>query len=157
MAIDREIFISSNLDGLIYSELEICRMFKILDSSQFGIGDGELSLAFLSISEMCHLHGQFIGDSSLTDVLTFWGDEAMDFAGEICLSPDCALVNCAIHGTAFSDELCLYLVHGYLHLYGLDDGNAVEVEKMRRGEDFCMALLLKENSLPKFAYCPHKT
>jgi probable rRNA maturation factor len=102
--------------------------------------------------EMCSLHGKFLGDSSLTDVITFPGNGEMDFAGEICISPDYALASHGLHGTTFSEELTLYLVHGYLHLAGLNDISESETAKMRGSEKFCMSLIGNGNSVPKFSY-----
>jgi probable rRNA maturation factor len=108
---------------------------------------------------MVAIHGKFMGDDAETDVITFAGDVTMGFAGEICVSPNYAMENHGIHGMTFAEELALYLIHGYLHLFGLDDIATSDTVRMRGGEKYCIAFLRKKNSMTKFAYsslCPCK-
>jgi probable rRNA maturation factor len=138
------------VEWLDFNGKEVSSLFNILDSSPFKISKGELSVAFLDIENMQNLHLKFSNNSMLTDVITFVGDRQMDFAGEICVSPDYALSNCEAYGTTFSEELSLYLIHGYLHIYGLNDISQNETKRMREGENTCMSLVKKANALPTF-------
>jgi probable rRNA maturation factor len=113
--------------------------------------DGELSLALLSDERVGVLHADFLQDPSLTDVITFPGDPAMAFAGEICVSVDRAAATCAEHKNTFSTELSLYIVHGLLHLAGLDDKKPAQVKRMREEEKRVMEILAHRNVLPQFA------
>ncbi|MDR1433059.1 MAG: rRNA maturation RNase YbeY [Puniceicoccales bacterium] len=148
----RKISIFNGADGLVFSAADVRSMFCTLDSSKFRISDGELSIAFLDSESMCAIHGKFLGDATPTDVITFSGDGEMDFAGEICVSPSAAVGNHRFLETTFSEELSLYLVHGYLHIFGLNDACEKETIKMRAGENFCMALLKDTENLPNFSY-----
>ena len=42
-------------------------------------------------------------------------------------------------GWAAEDELLLYLIHGMLHLVGVDDATPKQREEMRRREAECLA------------------
>ncbi len=55
-----------------------------------GCPPGELSLAFLTDAGLARLHADFLADPGITDVITFAGDPALGFAGEICVSADAA-------------------------------------------------------------------
>ncbi|MDR1401427.1 MAG: rRNA maturation RNase YbeY [Puniceicoccales bacterium] len=147
----RKISIFNELEELVFAKREIFSLIRVLDSSEFCIPGGELSIAFLSKKKMCEIHLKFLEDSSLTDVITFPGDPGTNFAGEICTSPDYAFENCKRYGTTFSEELNLYLIHGYLHLSGLDDISENERIKMREGENFCMSLVKNMHRLPEFS------
>jgi probable rRNA maturation factor len=146
----RKIQIFNGVRWLDFNNEEIFALFDVLDSSPFKISEGELSIAFLDKETMQNLHLKFSNDGTLTDVLTFEGDRGMNFAGEICVSPDYAYGNYRTYGTTFSEELSLYLIHGYLHIYGLDDIFPDEVKKMREGEHICMAGVKNANALPTF-------
>jgi probable rRNA maturation factor len=99
-------------------------------------------------------------------------------AGEICVSADAALRHVGLppasseasrekrfvgkppSGTArrqapalqiaFSAELTLYVVHGWLHLAGYDDLNPAAKRAMRRAEARAMRLLAGSAALPRF-------
>jgi probable rRNA maturation factor len=115
-----------------------------------GCPAGELSVAFLSDPALARLHGQFLGDPSATDVITFAGDGAAGTAGEICVSVDAAVRHAGRAGPRLSAEITLYLVHGWLHLAGYDDRGAVAKRSMRRAEARAMRLLAGSAALPRF-------
>ncbi len=54
--------------------------------------------------------------------------------GEVIVSAEMALEMAAQYHWQGSDELCLYLVHGLLHLCGYDDLSPEEQIVMRRRE-----------------------
>lgn len=123
---------------------------------------GELSLVFLTDPALAQLHADFLADPTPTDVITFEGNPAFGTAGEICVSVDAALRHVApavptprvqlsaLHTAAFSTELTLYVVHGWLHLAGYDDLVPAKKRLMRRAEARAMALLRLHNCLPCF-------
>ncbi len=118
-----------------------------------GCPAGELSVVFLTDAALAQLHADFLDDPSITDVITFEGDAASGFAGEICVSADAALRQISPQHasstrplpqkllSAFSAELTLYLVHGWLHLAGYDDLHPAKKREMRRAEKRAMTLL----------------
>ncbi len=98
----------------------------------------ELSVAVVDDKKIALLHEQFMGDDRPTDVLTFdlredSDDEAIE--GEIVVSVDTARREAARRGLDVREELLRYVVHGVLHLVGLDDHTPAERRKMRRAED----------------------
>ena len=116
---------------------------------------GELSLVFLTDAALAQLHADFLADPAPTDVITFAGDPAHGTAGEICLSVDAALRHVRALAPrpsplAFSTELTLYVVHGWLHLAGYDDLQPAKKRQMRRAESRAMRLLQSFGGLPHF-------
>jgi probable rRNA maturation factor len=117
-----------------------------------GCPDGELSVAILTDAELAMIHGDFLEDSSTTDVITFEGQPSLGTAGEICISADAAAKYAATHKRAFSEELTLYLVHGWLHLAGYDDLRPEPKRAMRRAEKRAMSLLAERQLLNGFRW-----
>ena len=122
---------------------------------------GELSLVFLTDTALAQLHADFLADPTPTDVITFAGDPALGTAGEICVSVDAAIRHLAPRRrstlrsplsalSSFSNELTLYLVHGWLHLAGYDDLKPEKKRVMRRAEARALRLLARAGALPKF-------
>lgn len=137
---------------LAVDEAALARCFKALDSwDQFSAPDGELSLVFLSDDELAQIHDDFLDDPSPTDVITFPGDPEMDFAGEICVSVDRALAEAPQQGWSFAEELTLYLVHGWLHLCGLNDLDDDSRAAMRAAEQLALSRLREKGAMPGFA------
>jgi probable rRNA maturation factor len=112
---------------------------------------GELSLVFLTDAALAQLHADFLDDPSTTDVITFEGDATLGDAGEICVSADTAAAFAKKHRRDFSEELTLYLVHGWLHLAGYDDLAPAKKRRMRAAETRALALLRSVRSSPRFA------
>jgi len=114
-----------------------------------GCPPGELSVAFVTDSALARLHGDFLDDSTPTDVITFEGDKAHGLAGEVCVSVDAAVRQVG-RSARFQGELTLYVVHGWLHLAGYDDLRPAAKRVMRRAEKRALGLLAKARSMPRF-------
>jgi len=111
----------------------------------------ELSLVFLTDGELAALHDRFLADPSATDVITFAGRPALGLAGEICVSADAAARYAAARGGDLSDELTLYIAHGWLHLAGHDDRQPRPRRAMRRAEARALGLLRAAGAMPRFS------
>ena len=148
----RDVSICCLVQRLQFSKNDLIASVRAMDS--FGvcaIPNGELSIAFLDDDTVRVMHGEFLGDATSTDVITFPGDMDKDFAGEICISVECAAQNAQDSGTEISEELMLYVIHGWLHLAGLGDGTAEEAAEMRRREKDVMDFLRKRNLMVDFS------
>jgi probable rRNA maturation factor len=159
----REISIANRHPKLRLDRRAVARVIETLDANHTVIGirpsaipQGELSLVFLTDAELAQLHADYLGDPSTTDVITFEGDPALGTAGEICVSADTAAVYAHAHGHDFSEELTLYLVHGWLHLAGHDDLQPKKKRAMRRAEARAMRALERAVALPVFSLKPSR-
>ncbi len=134
----------------------VTRLIHLLDThaTRFlgGPPAGELSLAFLTDIALAELHDQFLDDPTTTDVITFEGEPAFGTAGEICVSADTAAAFARQHGKEFSEELTLYVVHGWLHLAGYDDLQPAKKRRMRTAEARAMKLLREAGLRPDFSW-----
>jgi probable rRNA maturation factor len=153
----RTVSIANRHPRLRVDRRAVSRLVATLDASAATIVPGaapipagELSLVFLTDRDLAALHGRFLADPTTTDVITFEGDAALGTAGEICVSADTAAAYSGTHGQDFSTELTLYLVHGWLHLAGLDDLVPANKRAMRRAEDRAMKILGRKRAIPQF-------
>jgi probable rRNA maturation factor len=112
---------------------------------------GSLSLAFVTDDRLARLHGEFCADPAHTDVITFPALEAESF-GELCVSPQAALDYVKEHGGSPENELCRYVIHGYLHLLGYDDLQPKSKIKMRRQERIGLSLAKQIGKIFTFKY-----
>ncbi len=144
--------VNSLCPNLKYDESAIERLIRALDKAgAFDAPTGELSIAFVEKDYIAQLHDQFMGDPSPTDVITFPADPDLDQAGEIITCPQVAQEFAKKENLAFTDELSLYLIHGYLHLCGFDDIEESDRILMRRAEQQALAIARAANAMPTFS------
>lgn len=152
----RPIPVLNKCKRLVIRTAEVRDMFLYLDTMESGkIPSGELSIVFLTDEEMARVHGSFLQKMTPTDVLTFPGDETHGHAGEICVSVDRAEYEAEHRGHNLAHELTLYLVHGWLHLSGLDDHNPEDRREMRRAETLLLSNLERVGKIPNFRLRKH--
>ncbi len=84
------------------------------------------------------LNFDFLGHDYTTDVLSFPGTAFSPDLGEIAISMERAAAQAAEYGHRCFDEVRILMLHGVLHLTGLDhengDGKMAREEKRWRGE-----------------------
>jgi probable rRNA maturation factor len=147
------VLIRNKYAGLQFSQGSIQELFRILHSiDRFKHPTGELSIVFLPADIHTELHKKFHNNPEPTDVITFQGDPMTNFGGEICVSPGYALEYVHLHGGEFAIEVTLYLVHGWLHLCGLNDIEENDRQNMRKEEHRCINLLKNSDKIPDFKF-----
>jgi len=106
------------------------KFLKIKNKEKF-----DVSIAFISDSEMRKLNKRYRGIDKTTDVLSFSGEEK--FLGEIIISYAQIKRQAKELGNKPKDELIFILVHGLLHLLGYDDKTEKgRLEMIRLGDEF---------------------
>jgi len=122
-------------------------------------GDVELSILFVDRATISDLNHDFMGADGPTDVLSFpidgelaqsgrWPDEGgagperrgpdLDdlplLLGDVVICPEVAAANAPDHAGSFDDEIALLVVHGILHLLGMDHATDDERVAMQARE-----------------------
>jgi probable rRNA maturation factor len=107
------------------------------------IGAMQVNLVFVSAARIAELKREHLdGDGSPTDVLAFPIDEPDPAAspldhlilGDVVISPAVAAVQAADHAGSYDDEVALLVVHGLLHLLGMDHAEPAERVAMQARE-----------------------
>ena len=101
----------------------------------------EISLAFVDNPTIHRLNKQFLQHDEPTDVLSFPLSElsARKLAGELVIGAEVALAQAQERGHDVQAELALYVIHGLLHLCGLDDKTPERAAEMRQRERHYLA------------------
>ena len=95
----------------------------------------QVSLALVADPTLADLHGRFLDDPSVTDVMSFLLGEGEEGAwGEVIVSVDRAREVAEERGLPWERELVLYAIHGTLHLCGFDDHEDADRLAMRTAE-----------------------
>jgi probable rRNA maturation factor len=118
----------------------------------------EVSLLFVDEATIASLNERFLDGEGPTDVLSFPIEDEVDrsgrspdeggtgpgsnesdssrllLLGDVVICPSVAARNAVDHGVTFDDEIALLVVHGILHLLGMDHQVDTEAERMERRE-----------------------
>ncbi|CAN5836804.1 hypothetical protein BH23ACT1_BH23ACT1_04180 [soil metagenome] len=108
-----------------------------------GVRGGELSLTFVDEDIISELNRHHLGGEGPTDVLAFPLDAptvglAADgipvLLGDVVVCPAQAQRNAVARSVATDDELALLVVHGVLHVLGMDHAEPEEAAQMQAAE-----------------------
>lgn len=105
-----------------------------------GIEKAELSIFFVGRRRIRTLNRRFRGIDRPTDVLAFSMREGKDanlhpeVLGDVAICPEVAERQAKSYNTNTEYELCLYLVHGILHLLGYSDARLKTRSAMEKQE-----------------------
>lgn len=104
-------------------------------------GPAELSLEFVDEARMAELNGEHMGQPGPTDVLAFPIDDdgpigagVPRLLGDVVICPTVAARNAPDHAGSYDDELALLVVHGVLHILGMDHAEPEETAVMQARE-----------------------
>jgi probable rRNA maturation factor len=106
-----------------------------------GVGDAEISLAFVDNATIHRLNKQFLDHDEPTDVLSFPLSEGKGgkLSGELVIGALVAQAQALERGHDVQAELALYVIHGLLHLCGHDDHDDHAAGLMRQSERHYLA------------------
>lgn len=102
---------------------------------------GRISYCFCDDDYILEANRRFLGHDYFTDVITFDYSRANRISGDILISLDTVRSNAEGLGVAYSEELLRVIIHGVLHLCGINDKLPGEREIMERNEDQALDLL----------------
>lgn len=94
---------------------------RFLDELTRRIASGRaITCLIANDAELRRLNRFFRGKNQATDVLSFPPANPKDVAGDIAISIDRARIQAAERGHSLTDELRILMLHGALHLAGMD-------------------------------------
>ena len=94
---------------------------------------GEIAIVLTSDRHLAGLHDEHLGDSSVTDVMTYPYNSPGDaISGDIVISLDRAKVQATEEDWSINDEVLFIAIHGMLHLCGWNDHDDASREAMHR-------------------------
>ena len=96
---------------------------RFLRAAQAAVGlVGEVEVLLAGDRTLKRLNREYRGKNRATDVLSFPGlpEFAKQHAGDLAISLETAARQAAEHGHSLRDEVRVLLLHGLLHLHGMD-------------------------------------
>ena len=110
-------------------------------ASSYGKRVGEVGYLFCDDAHILDVNREFLGHDYYTDIITFDYCEGDTLNGDIVISLDTVRSNAEQLGKDYNDELHRVIIHGILHLCGLNDKGPGEREQMEAAEDKALGLI----------------
>ena len=102
---------------------------------------GPLTYIFCSDEKILEVNRQFLQHDYFTDVITFDYSSHKRISGDIFISLDTVRSNAELFQRAYNEELMRVVIHGVLHLCGINDKGPGEREIMEAHENAALAIL----------------
>lgn len=109
-------------------------------AATYGRKVGEIGYMFVNDEKILEVNNEYLGHDYYTDVITFDYCESDILNGDIVISLDTVRTNAEKFGKTYEEELYRVIIHGILHLCGINDKGPGEREIMEENENKALAL-----------------
>ena len=100
---------------------------------------GDINFIFVDDEEILRVNREFIGHDYYTDHIGFDYSSGTTISGDIYIGVDTVRTNSEKLGCAYAEELHRVIIHGVLHLCGIEDKTPQERAQMQEAEDKALA------------------
>ena len=109
-------------------------------AASYGKKVGEIGYMFVDDNKILEVNLEYLGHDYYTDIITFDYSDGDTISGDIVISLDTVASNAQEQGTPYDDELHRVIIHGILHLCGINDKGPGEREVMERAENKALGM-----------------
>lgn len=102
---------------------------------------GNITYFFCSDDHILEVNKTYLGHDYYTDIITFDYTEGNKISGEIFISLDTVQSNSEAFKSTYHEELHRVIIHGILHLVGINDKGPGEREIMENAENKALILI----------------
>jgi len=102
---------------------------------------GEIAYLFCDDEKILEINRTYLQHDFYTDIITFDYSEEDTISGDIFISIDTVRSNSQKYQTDYMEELHRVIIHGILHLCGVNDKSEEEETEMREAENIALTLL----------------
>ena len=102
---------------------------------------GEVAYVFCNDEKILEVNRQYLQHDYYTDIITFDYTEGDRIGGDLFISLDTVRSNAELFGRPYEEELHRVVIHGILHLCGINDKGPGEREIMEAAENRALDML----------------
>ncbi len=110
-------------------------------AASYGKRVGEIAYFFCDDEKILEVNREYLQHDYYTDIITFDYCEGNRLSGDLFISLDTVRSNAEMLGTDYDTELHRVIIHGVLHLCGINDKGPGEREIMEEAENKALMLL----------------
>jgi len=118
-------------------------------ASGYGKKTGSIAYLFCSDEKILDVNRQYLQHDYYTDIITFDYTEDDVLSGDLYISLDTVRSNSEQFRTDYVEELLRVIIHGILHLCGINDKTPEEQLEMSGAENKALALFLPDDRINK--------
>lgn len=101
---------------------------------------GNISYIFVDDSEILNINRQYLQHDYYTDIITFDYSSESFISGDLFISLDTVRSNATEYHVPYDEELHRVIIHGILHLCGINDKGPGEREIMENAENKALSM-----------------
>ena len=116
-------------------------------AASYGKKVGEIAYIFVNDEKILEVNRQYLQHDYYTDIITFDYCEGDVISGDLFISLDTVRTNAEQVGATYEQELHRVIIHGILHLCGINDKGPGEREIMEEAENKALAVCPALNNL----------
>lgn len=130
-------------DGVDMPDIDIQRLHDWLTkvAEAHGKKIGALTYIFCNDSKILEVNRKFLNHNYFTDIITFDYSRGRIVSGDMYISLDTVATNAELVNATYASELHRVIVHGLLHLCGINDKGPGEREIMEQHENEALKLV----------------
>ncbi|NLI64991.1 MAG: rRNA maturation RNase YbeY [Bacteroidales bacterium] len=102
---------------------------------------GEITYIFCSDPVILEINQQYLNHDYYTDIISFDYTEGNVVSGDLFIGLETIQSNASKYQTSFTEELHRVLIHGVLHLCGIDDQTPEQRVTMEKEENRALLLI----------------
>ena len=133
-------YCAENVDFPAIERVEVSRWIERVAAS-YGKRCGELSYVFCNDERILEVNRAFLQHDYYTDIITFDYTTGNTIAGDMFISLDTIRTNAQQVNEPYERELYRVIIHGVLHLCGINDKAPGEREIMEECENKALAMM----------------
>ena len=109
-------------------------------ASKHGYKLGEITYIFCDDQKILEVNREYLKHDYYTDIITFDYTEGKVISGDLFISLDTVKSNSEKFSTSYEEEFYRVVIHGILHLCGINDKGVGEREIMEKHENEALAI-----------------
>ncbi len=109
-------------------------------AQSYGKKVGDIGYMFVDDEKILEVNREYLQHDYYTDIITFDYCEDDELNGDLVISLDTVRTNAELFGKTYEEELYRVIIHGVLHLIGINDKGPGEREIMEAAENKALAL-----------------
>ena len=109
-------------------------------AATYGMKVGDVNYIFCNDERILEVNREYLQHDYYTDIITFDYTEGNIISGDLFISLDTVRTNSEQFSTEYEEELHRTIIHGILHLCGINDKGPGEREIMEAAENKALAM-----------------